>query len=155
MDQFSGAVPFWDISQTPNTISQLPDDDFLALLQKQFPSTTNSFSLSFPGFTNTGVDPQSLTNLPYTIPNASPPSSDSSPSPPSADTDPGTSRRQSTQLGDKEDNSLKRKASDEDMDVEPSYKSPHICTLASLLVTHLCSDVVIFTDLLACGFYSV
>jgi len=126
MDQFSGAVPFWDISQTPNTISQLPDDDFLALLQKQFPPPTNSFSLRFPGFTNTGVDPQSLTNLPYTIPNASPPSSDSSPSPPSADTDPGTSRRQSTQLGDKEDNLLKRKASDEDMDVEPSHKSPHM-----------------------------
>lgn len=127
MDQFSGAVPFWDISQTPNSISQLPDDDFLTLLQKQFPVSNNSFSFSFPGYnTNTGVNPQSLTNPPFPPPHGvSPPSSDSSPSPPSADTDPGSSRRQSTSLPDREDSTLKRKASDDDMDFEQSHKSAH------------------------------
>lgn len=132
MDQFSGAIPFWDISQTPNSISQLADDDFLALLQKQFPTdTTNSFNVSFPGFNNDGVNPQSLSNFPFTIPNATPPSSDSSSSesPPSADTEPGTSRRQSTAYNEIEDHSLKRKAgeaSDDDMDMdEPSHKSAH------------------------------
>lgn len=140
MDPFSGAIPFWDISQTPNSISQLADDDFLALLQKQFPTdATNTFNVSFPGFNNEGVNPQSLSNFPFNIPNATPPSSDSSSSdsPPSAITEPA-SRRQSTSFPNSD--SLKRKVGEEDdeddddidMD-EPARKSAHTGMFSSCL----------------------
>ncbi|OBZ80026.1 hypothetical protein A0H81_00164 [Grifola frondosa] len=94
---------FWDLSHQPATFSALPDDDFLAFLQKQFP--------------------------------AAPPSSDSSsPSPPSVQNDSTPSRRQSgvfnssasPTAADSEDPSLKRKASHDSMDEEPSHKNAHI-----------------------------
>lgn len=90
----------WDISQAPTQFSQLPDDDFLALLQKQFASS----------------DPPNRD---------SPHSDDSSPSPPSNTDD--ASRRHSlhARQNDSEDAPLKRKASSDDMDPGPSSKNQH------------------------------
>ncbi|KAI0757591.1 hypothetical protein C8Q80DRAFT_1265487 [Daedaleopsis nitida] len=107
---------FWDVStQQPDSFSALPDDDFLAFLQKH----------------PDGIDPQSITNVPP--PNFSPPSSDSSPSPPSTHNE-SISRRQSGVFNgtassgadspQQDDASLKRKASN-DNDDEPQHKSQH------------------------------
>lgn len=95
---FPSINALWDIPQAP---SLLPDDDFLALLQKQFNTTDNS-------------DRQ-----PH-----SPQSDDSSPSPPSNDS---ISRRHSplARTNDPEDSHLKRKASNDDMDPGPSLKNHH------------------------------
>ena len=93
---FSSANSLWDLSQAPSQFSQLPDDDFLALIRKQFPPANN---------------------------NDSPPSDDSSPSPPS-NTD-AASRRDSLIRNDTEDAPLKRKASSDDMQPGPSSKNQH------------------------------
>ena len=134
---------FWDISaQQPDSFSALPDDDFLAFLQKQFPGTiapTQPLSFDNPD----GINPQSINSFPP--PNASPPSSDSSPSPPSTHNESTVSRRQSgvfnagsssespqQQPAQIEDNLLKRKAVNDNGD-EPQHKSQHTsCTLLSL-----------------------
>lgn len=101
----------WDISRAPSQFSQLPDDDFLALLHKQFPSTDPN---------DHTVNPESVHNL-----RESPNSDDSSPSPPS-NTD-AASRRQSLHVraNDTEDAPLKRKASSDDMEPGPSSKNQH------------------------------
>ena len=85
---------FWDISaQQPDSFSALPDDDFLAFLQKQFPGAVGQNQpLSFDG--PDGINPQSI-NSTFPQPNPSPPSSDSSPSPPSTHNESSVSRRQS------------------------------------------------------------
>ena len=142
MTSFSSPTGPWDLSLPP-TLPALADDEFIALLQKQFgvavdPSKDNPNSGAVGGI----VNPQNLTRFPIPIPAAlTPPSEDSSPSPPE---NPGSnitarSRRQSGQLTgentrstsrDRDDDpALKRKASDEDLDDEPSYKSQHTsCT---------------------------
>ncbi|KAI0369919.1 hypothetical protein BV20DRAFT_979848 [Pilatotrama ljubarskyi] len=130
---------YWDISaQQPDSFSALPDDDFLAFLQKQFPSAVgNNPPLSFDN--PDGVDPQSISSFPPL--NNSPPSSDSSPSPPSTHHESSLSRRQSGAFNDspsstsadqqkgqqqsqQEDGTLKRKAANESED-EPQHKSQH------------------------------
>jgi AP-1-like factor len=110
-------MPFWDISQTPMTLSQIADDDFLTLLQKQFPTDVQiPFDLSFPGYNNPAVvNPQSLSDYPPPISQPTPTSSDSGNSPIST-------------TNDTDDRSLKRKASDERMDVEPASKTAHTGT---------------------------
>lgn len=134
MDPFGGVQSFWDLSSQPSTFSALPDDDFLAFLEKQFPSSVGNNGLTtFDGITVPEVvDPQSLSR--YPIPNTSPPSSDSSPSPPSVNTEHSPSRRQSgtfdtsasSSVGpDQEEQGLKRKASSESVSGEPSHKSQH------------------------------
>ncbi|KAH8101546.1 hypothetical protein BXZ70DRAFT_101275 [Cristinia sonorae] len=120
MDSFGRINNYWDIAQQPTTFSTLADDDFLALLQRQFPTHGTPKPPD-------GVDPQSISTFP--IPNPTPPSSDSSPSPPSMNDAPA-SRRQSGVFngpGDAspDDPTLKRKASDESMDDEPTQKNPH------------------------------
>lgn len=136
MDPFGGVQSFWDLSQQPNTFSTIPDDDFLAFLEKQFPSSVTGGGLTtFDGIPPPEVvDPQSLTRFP--IPGNSPPSSDSSPSPPSAN-EHSPSRRQSgifntpgsstaaSASADQDDQGLKRKASDDSISGEPSHKSQH------------------------------
>lgn len=137
---------FWDISaQQPDTFSALPDDDFLAFLQKQFPAATgNNPPLSFDN--PDGVDPQSISSFPPL--SNSPPSSDSSPSPPSLGHESSLSRRQSgvfnspttaaaadqqqTQQSQSQhdDGSLKRKAAN-DNDDEPQHKSQHTACTSS------------------------
>ncbi|OSX68066.1 hypothetical protein POSPLADRAFT_1043220 [Postia placenta MAD-698-R-SB12] len=127
MDPFSGVSHFWDISQQPNTFSALPDDDFLAFLEKQFPTAIGATPAPFDGLPDV-VDPQSLTRLPH--PNPSPPSSDSSPSPSSMNNEHSPSRRQSGVFNDSptaepEEAGLKRKASEESIAGEPSHKAQH------------------------------
>lgn len=126
MDAFGGLDNFWDLSQHPSTFSTLPEDDFLALLQKQFP-TTGPFDLAAPD----GIDPISINPLPI---NPTPPSTDSSPSPPSTNQEPTVSRRQSgvfsttpstAQQDSHDDPSLKRKASNDSMSEEPTHKTAH------------------------------
>ncbi|KAH0838716.1 hypothetical protein J3R83DRAFT_7046 [Lanmaoa asiatica] len=97
----------WDISQAPSQFSQLPDDDFLALLRKQFSADPS-------------VNPQSVQDG-----RQSPLSDDSSPSP-ASNTD-AASRRHSllTRTNDAEDAPLKRKASSDDIEPGPSSKNQH------------------------------
>ena len=123
---------FWDINaQQPDSFSALPDDDFLAFLQKQFPAAVGNNDTAPLSFDNPdGVDPQRINSFPP--PNVSPPSSDSSPSSPSTHHESSLSRRQSgvfssapTSSGnaDPEDGSLKRKAVDNPD--EPQSKTQH------------------------------
>lgn len=154
MDSFNGN-PLWSDIALPPSLPALADDEFIALLQKQF-GANNGFPVG-PGAgidaakTNvdapatTNINPQSLTRLSTVRPApVSPPSEDSSPSPPST-TEPPTShsRRQSQAYGDDlgrnsddeagDDPTLKRKASEEfDDDDEPSHKSQHTCLYSSL-----------------------
>ncbi|TCD61180.1 hypothetical protein EIP91_008805 [Steccherinum ochraceum] len=125
MDAFGRINNYWDIAQQPTTFSTLPDDDFLALLQRQFPTSVGTPKpLDMPP---DGVDPQSISS--FTLPSASPESSDSSPSPPSMNDTPdsrpqsGVFSASAESPGD--DPTLKRKASDESMDDEPTQKNLH------------------------------
>ena len=125
---YSSLTSMWDIAQTPSQFSQLPDDDFLALLHKQFsPTDANDRS----------VNPQSVQSE-----RQSPQSDDSSPSPPS-NTD-STSRRQSIHVraNDAEDATLKRKASIDDMEPGPSSKNQHTGLSAHSPDLCLCSPAV-------------
>lgn len=111
MEAYVDNTPLWDLSHA-SSFSQLADDDFLALLQKQFP--TGNVSVE-GGFTD-GVNPQNISR--YSLPSITPPSEDSSPSPPNMNND----------YEDGGDTALKRKASDDDFDDEgPSSKSQHTC----------------------------
>lgn len=113
---------FWDLSQTPSQFSQLGDDDFLALLQKQYPNTVPDVNSTDIG----AVNPQNIQNPP--LPGLTPPSDDSSPSPPSSNSiNHPRSRHQSTYSrgNDNDESALKRKASDDDMEEGPSSKNQH------------------------------
>lgn len=113
---------FWDLSQTPSQFSQLGDDDFLALLQKQYPDTVPDTNGAEVG----AVNPQNIQKLP--LPGLTPPSDSSSPSPPSINSiNHPRSRHQSTYSrgNDNEESALKRKASDDDMEEGPSSKNQH------------------------------
>ncbi|KAH9487173.1 AP-1-like transcription factor yap1 [Psilocybe cubensis] len=114
MDAFPEVTPLWDLSQSVD-INQLPDNDFLALLQKQFPTDNSGYNFMAP-FTD-GINPQSIT--PFELPSLTPPSEDSSPSPPNSNQDGGGN-------DDVPETALKRKASDEDFsDDGPTTKSQH------------------------------
>ncbi|KAJ6519237.1 hypothetical protein C8R45DRAFT_1085272 [Mycena sanguinolenta] len=113
MDTYTSDVsPLWDLSQA-SSFSQLPDDDFLALLQKQFPNSQGPFSADFGAMGMNGVNPQTISR--YPLPTLTPPSEDSSPSPP----------QQSGSKSPDDDHDLKRKASDEDFEEGPSSKAQH------------------------------
>lgn len=116
MDAYTQITPLWDNSD----ISQLPDSDFLALLQKQFPTVDTD--LSFMGGYANGVNPQTISS--YPLPSLTPPSEDSSPSPPG-------SSNNDQQNDDSADYALKRKASDEDFSDGPTQKSQNTGTLTS------------------------
>jgi AP-1-like factor len=110
MDSYSSEIsPLWDLSQA-SSFSQLPDDDFLALLQKQFPSNPGAFTADF---SMNGVNPQTISR--YPLPSLTPPSEDSSPSPP----------QQSGSKSPEDEHDLKRKASDDSLDEGPSQKAQH------------------------------
>lgn len=108
MQAFSDAMPLWDFSQA-STFSQIPDDDFLALLQKQFPTTNTSETYGVSLFQD-GVNPQNISR--YSLSSVTPPSEDSSPSPPA-------NVNSDTHQSLDEEHNLKRKASDEDMNDDP------------------------------------
>lgn len=124
METFPEITPMWDLSQ-PTSFSNLPDDDFLALLQKQFPGPNGS-NFNSSNFSD-GINPQNIT--PFALPSLSPPSDDSSPSPPNLN-DSGSRGQSEKSGGDHdEDNTMKRKASDDDFDEGPSSKNQHTCML--------------------------
>lgn len=113
---FADITPPWDLSQA-TTFSQLADEEFLALLQKQFPTSTSP-TLTLSSDFATSVDPNDVSR--YSMPSYNPPSEDSSPSPP----------RDSQQRDDdmSAERDLKRKASiDDDLDEGPSSKAQHTC----------------------------
>ncbi|KAJ7789461.1 hypothetical protein B0H14DRAFT_2472064 [Mycena olivaceomarginata] len=111
MDTYPTEIsPLWDLSQA-SSFSQLPDDDFLALLQKQFPTSAGPYG-DFGGMPN-GVNPQTISR--YPLPTLTPPSEDSSPSPP----------QQSGSKSPEDEHDLKRKASDDDLSDGPSQKTQH------------------------------
>lgn len=116
MDAYTQVTPLWDNSD----LSQLPDSDFLALLQKQFPTVDTD--LSFMGGYADGVNPQTISS--YPLPSLTPPSEDSSPSPPG-------SSNNDQQNDDSADYALKRKASDEDFSDGPTQKSQNTCMSVS------------------------
>jgi AP-1-like transcription factor len=94
---------FWD--NTP-AFTQLPDSDFFALLQKQFPPAAEPFA---------AVNPQ---NLSYPLPSLTPSSDDSS-SP-----SPSNSNREVSN-DDTNEPPLKRKASSEEFSDIPNQKTQH------------------------------
>jgi hypothetical protein len=131
MDGFDPAS-LWDFSH-PISLDYIPDNDFIALLQKQYPPIT-------------ALDPNSIYHHPDNsnnnsrvspLPALTPPSEDSSPSPPTiTDSSNPPSRKTSSshqhqhqhrsESGD--DSALKRKASDDSLNDEaPSLKkNPHL-----------------------------
>ncbi|EJD04473.1 uncharacterized protein FOMMEDRAFT_140417 [Fomitiporia mediterranea MF3/22] len=126
-----GAAPLWDLSLPPS-LPALADEEFIALLQKQFGANNGLSRIDDdkeapPPTTN--INPQNLTRLPIPRPVDSPPSDDSSPSPNEANV--SRSRRESGVFdlddadGADEDPSLKRKAGEEDLGTEPSLKTQH------------------------------
>ena len=103
MDAYTD-TSFWD--NTP-AFNQLPDSDFFALLQKQFPPTAEPF---------VGVNPQNLSS--YPLPSLTPSSDDSSsPSPPNFNREASND--------DVNEPPLKRKASDEEFSDIPNQKTQH------------------------------
>ncbi|TFY57565.1 hypothetical protein EVG20_g8492 [Dentipellis fragilis] len=126
MEGFDLGAPLWDFSSNPHSLATLADDDFLALLQKQFTPDIGATGVDPLAFSHDGVDPTKLSNLPP--PGPPPPlSDDSSPSPPSINE--SGSRRQSAIYSngvDSGDDHLKRKASEEDFEEGPSHKTPHL-----------------------------
>ena len=102
MDPYAD-TSFWD---NTSAFTQLPDSDFFALLQKQFPHTAEPFA---------GVDPQNLSS--YSLPSLTPPSEDSSPSPPNSNRE--------VSNDDVNEPPLKRKASGEDFSDIPNQKTQH------------------------------
>jgi len=131
---------FWDISQSTD-FGQLSDDDFMAMLEKQFqhpPAQRDPIqNITASSFSN-GVDPQNISR--HLLPVLTPPSEDSSPSPPHDEPNHDPNGEDS---GDGEGNSvsnlsplsytLKRKASGADMvQFGPSQKNQHTCKSVAL-----------------------
>ncbi|KAF9019357.1 hypothetical protein BDZ89DRAFT_992594, partial [Hymenopellis radicata] len=120
---FADITPLWDLSQA-TTFSQLADDDFLALLQKQFPASTSPTLNLGTEFAPPSVDPNDISR--FSLPSYNPPSEDSSPSPPQNQ---ASSSRQRSEDDDEYRSDLKRKASIDEDDLEegPSSKAQHTC----------------------------
>jgi len=110
MDTYIDNTPLWDLSHASN-FSQIADDDFLALLQKQFPTGVPQQDRAVDA-----VNPQNISR--YSLPSFTPPSEDSSPSPPNLNNEQNGSE-------DGGDSLLKRKASEDDFDDAPNSKSQH------------------------------
>jgi AP-1-like factor len=110
MDSYPEGTQLWDSAD----FSQLPDNDFLALLQKHYPTADDGglFMAPYPN----AVNPQNL--LSYPLPSLTPPSEESSPSP--------SNSNQENVNDDNNDSALKRKASEEDLSDGPTQKSQHM-----------------------------
>ncbi|KAI5119792.1 hypothetical protein M0805_006590 [Coniferiporia weirii] len=137
MESFNASA-LWDLALPPS-LPALADDEFIALLQKQFGVNNGYQALNDKEDSSptANVNPQNLTRIPPSRIAGSPPSDDSSPSPPSMnDATPSRSRRESgvyaddlsgrlSDEGGDDDLTLKRKASGEDLDDGPNHKSQH------------------------------
>ncbi|KAI6128707.1 hypothetical protein EDD16DRAFT_1547674 [Pisolithus croceorrhizus] len=126
MSDYSG---LWNLASTPSQFSQMPEDEFLALLQKQFQPISHELDTSTDSNKDGNTDPLSTTQL--SLSGVSPTTDDGSPSPSTNNVD-SLSRRQSRSSylhqGDNhaqgdETPALKRKASDDDLDEEHNSKS--------------------------------
>ena len=113
----------WDFTRSPSAFPQIQDNDFLALLQKQF-NTDSSPPSTYP-ISHDGVDPSKITNLPVPAPPTPLSDESTSPSPPSTTEHASSSRRQSTNSTVEQDShELKRKASLDFMEEDsPNQKS--------------------------------
>jgi AP-1-like transcription factor len=134
MSSFQHTNPLWDFSLPPESLTSLPDDDFLAIIQSQMtnPSLVSDQSAFFiPHQISNDVplsaNPKSLTRIPN--PPVVPTPSDSSPSPPSAQETTTSSRRDNPRRRSLGDDALKRKAyreqeeDDDDDDEQPSHRA--------------------------------
>ncbi len=135
---FNTASSLWDLSLPPS-LPSLADDEFVALLQKQF-GAGNDGAIHVtdkqpPNGFSANINPQQLSRFPSAHDTSSPLSDDEedSPSPSSANghtrsrKQSGTTRER-RRSGDVEDeHAPKRKASEEDLDDEPNHKSQHTC----------------------------
>ena len=120
----------WDSN---TAISSLDENDFMLLLQKQFPSVNAPIAPSVlaKASPDVGTNPQSLSK--FQMNSTSPLSTDSSPSPPSANDDNGSdgnnNNPNSKRASPVDEDHHKRKASADDFDDEingqPSAKSQH------------------------------
>ena len=124
----------WDSTPTSSQFSQLPDDDFLAFLARQFPKVvSHQPNQSDSDAHDASVNPQSILQHPPA--GLTPPSDDSSPSPLSNSADPASRRQSQSAFSRPLDNAahgdetpaLKRKASDDDLEEGPSSKNKHTC----------------------------
>lgn len=146
---YSDVSSLWDLTQ-PSNFAHVPEDDFMAMFQKQFPlsapptgPTQNIQPFAAGGFPD-GVNPQNISRFPP--PSLTPPSEDSSsPSPPNSGSnhepnheDAGggggggnSSNSSAPQTGGTE-SALKRKANGVDIPEDgPSQKSQHTCGFIS------------------------
>ncbi|KAH6917666.1 hypothetical protein BKA70DRAFT_1252839 [Coprinopsis sp. MPI-PUGE-AT-0042] len=115
MDTFQDVTPLWDFSAANYT--QMQDEDFMNLLQKQFPNAgTMVDPMAFGGVYGGVVNPQNVNKRP--LPALSPPSEDSSPSPPNSGNNHHDSDDAETPV------STKRKADDTPED-GPNAKAQH------------------------------
>lgn len=103
-------------------VGQLPDDDFMAFIQKQFPGLSSTGPIpGFPTF-NGAVNPHNVS-----VSTLTPPASeDSSPSP-------SNSNHDQVQESGIDDPTLKRKASSNHLGNEPSNKAQHTGKLLACL----------------------
>ena len=135
---FNNASSLWDLSLPPS-LPSLADDEFVALLQKQF-GASNDGAIPVtdkqpPNGFSTNINPQQLSRFPSAHDTSSPLSDDEedSPSPSSANDNPrsrkqsGATRDRQRSRDDDDDHAPKRKASEEDLDDEPNHKSQHTC----------------------------
>jgi hypothetical protein len=121
MESYRNTPPLWDFTSAANSYPQMPDLDFMSMLEKQFPGpiSNSADGLSFGGVYSQNpnhLDTRNLTSSSRSSP------SDDSPSP----TD------DSLPLEEAEAPAGKRKAT-EDVEEGPSSKNPH--TSGSLFCT--------------------
>ncbi|KAI5991295.1 hypothetical protein F5J12DRAFT_467957 [Pisolithus orientalis] len=119
----------WNLASAPSQFSQLPEDELLALLQKQFQPISHGAVTPSDSNKDGNVDPVSITKL--SLSGVTPSTDDSSPSPSANNVD-SVSRRQSHSSYPRQGNNhaqgdetpaLKRKASDDDLDEEHNPKN--------------------------------
>ncbi|KIO07349.1 hypothetical protein M404DRAFT_408461 [Pisolithus tinctorius Marx 270] len=133
----------WNLASAPSQFSQLPEDELLALLQKQFQPISHGADTPSDSNKDGSADPVSITKL--SLSGVTPSTDDSSPSPSANNVD-SVSRRQSHSSYPRQGNNhaqgdetpaLKRKASDDDLDEEhnPKNKLAGQCHVIVLLIT--------------------
>jgi AP-1-like factor len=129
MESFPANMPLWDMNNTD--FANIPEDDFLALLQKEFPvqpGQPGTFATVLDATQDDpdGINPQSLSALPIPGGHSTPPlTDDSSPSPSSTTNEVGTDSRRHSASYPGDGDGLKRKASEEDLEDGGARKNAH------------------------------
>ncbi len=114
MEAYQEVSPLWNLS---DPITQLSDQDFFNLFQKQIPVSANGVD----GFQTSpdGVNPQNLSM--YSLSNLTPPSTSDESSP-----SPSNSNQDTSKDGVNDDPTLKRKANNDRLESEPNSKTQHM-----------------------------